>query len=135
MKILKHIGIAIIFGIFIMACGNTEESNTTDETEVTEKSSTEAAKAKSDDANDKSKDCEEYLDNFEKWAEDYIKVLDKIKSNPTDQTVATEYAKLAPEVSNWAMKWGELMHCAQDEAFVKRYEEITQRITDAAEKK
>jgi hypothetical protein len=138
MKIFKFITFAFIFSVFVIACGNNEneenKETTEEQTEDVEKAVKEAFD-KMREATDEGESltCEEYLDNFEKWAEKYIALLKKVKQNPSDATIAMDYAKLAPELTTWANEWQSHVKCSQEDKYVKRYEEISDRIEKAAD--
>ncbi len=134
----KFITLALIFSLFMVACGssNDEEETSNEETEQedVEKQVMDAFEKMAEDSEaGESLTCEEYLDNFEKWADKYIEMLGKVKKNPSDAALAVEYAKLAPEMATWANQWQNQVKCTQDEEFMKRYKEITDRIDAAAE--
>jgi len=78
------------------------------------------------------KDCDEFIDQYEKWMDDYIKVIDKYMKDPMDATVAEEFQKVAMEGVNWMTQWtSNLTYCASEEKYQKRFEEIS----DKADKK
>jgi len=118
----------IFFASFLfMSCGN-NQSKDGSANELTE-SSEELM-----DSNEigEAKDCDEFIDQYEKWMNDYIKMIDKYMKNPTDATLLSEYMKLAQEGSSWMTQWNsKLYYCASKEKYQKRFDEITEK----AEKK
>ena len=77
-------------------------------------------------------DCDEFIDQYEKWMDDYIKVIDKYMNDPMDATVAEEFQKVALEGVNWMTQWtSNLTYCASEEKYQKRFDEIS----DKADKK
>jgi hypothetical protein len=77
-----------------------------------------------------SSDCKTYLDKFELWVNKYIVLKKKLNKNPLDIKTAMEISKMAPEIGNWGLEWQEKYVCTQDENFVKRYEEIAQKLDE-----
>ena len=47
------------------------------------------------------------LDDYESFADDYIAVLKKQKADPTDMSVMTDMAALAPKAAEWSTKMSE----------------------------
>lgn len=72
--------------------------------------------------------CDEFLNKYEAWSEDYIKVLETFSSNPADPKLAQDYNKLSREYSSWTNEWFEFVDCAKKDEFFKRYEEINRKI-------
>lgn len=136
MKMFKFITLALIFSMFITACGSSEEKEeaTEEQAEDVEKAVMDAFEKMAEDSEaGETMSCDEYLDNFEKWADKYIEMLGKVKKNPSDAALAMEYAKLAPEMATWANQWQNQVKCTQDEEFMKRYKEITDKIEKATD--
>ena len=78
------------------------------------------------------KDCDEFVDQYEKWMDNYIALLDKYMKNPMDAALMQEYMKVAEESMNWLNQWNsKLYHCASKEKYQKRFDEISEK----AEKK
>lgn len=75
--------------------------------------------------------CDEFLDKYEKWVNEFLEYAAKAKENPMDTKLLTEYSKKAQEASEWVMNWTSLVKCADDEKYEKRFQEIS----DNAEKK
>ncbi len=72
------------------------------------------------------------MDQYEKWMDNYLVMLEKYMKNPMDAKLMEEYMKLAQESMNWMNQWnGKLAVCASKEKYEKRFNEISER----AEKK
>ena len=72
--------------------------------------------------------CDKFLNKYEAWSEDYIKVLETFTSNPADPKLAQEYNKLSREYASWTNEWFEFVDCAKKDEFFKRYEAINRKI-------
>ena len=80
----------------------------------------------------KAKDCDEFIDQYEEWMDDYIILIDKYLKNPMDATLMEEYMKVAEESISWMSQWStNLAYCASIEKYQKRFDEISEK----AEKK
>ncbi len=78
------------------------------------------------------KDCDEFVEQYEEWMDNYLEFLEKYMKNPMDAVNSQEYLKLAQEGMEWASQWnGSLIHCASHEKYEKKFEEIAEK----AEKK
>ena len=116
---------AIFSFLLISGCGNAPKNTGSQDEDVTE----ETGDSKKSD--DKIKDCDDFLDKYEKWMDDYLAVLEKYMENPMDAELVTKFTELSGEALNWATQWGALYDCAGDEKYEKRFDEIEKK----AEKK
>ncbi|WP_346861973.1 DUF6591 domain-containing protein [uncultured Draconibacterium sp.] len=114
--------LSLLFTMFLVSCGNnqTKKESTTDEVITEEKS------AVMDEVNE-TKNCDEFLDNYEKWVDDYLKVIEKYMKNPMDQSLMTDYTKLANEAMTWYSQW-DVLKCASREKYEKRFDEISEKV-------
>lgn len=72
------------------------------------------------------KDCDEFIDQYEKWMNDYIELLGKYMKNPMDATLSQEFMTQGQKASFWLNQWhGKLLHCTSQEKYQKRFEEIS----------
>ena len=121
--------VSIIFcvAMLLTSCGNNQskKESVNDTDELTNKS------LKSDNF-EGAKDCDEFIDQYEKWMNDYIKLIEKYMKNPMDAELMEEYMKVAQESMNWMNQWNsKLSYCASKKKYEKRFNEITEK----AEKK
>lgn len=115
----------LMFVVLMLAwsCGNKQPK-----TEATEE--TENAVEKVGDT--KAKDCDEFVDKYEKWMDDYLVLMEKYMKNPMDQEMMQKFAKVQGEAMEWVSQWqGTMVLCAGDEKYEKRFNEISEK----AEKK
>ena len=74
------------------------------------------------------KDCDEFIDQYEKWMDDYIVLIEKYMKNPMDATLSQEYIKVAQEGVGWMTQWSSnLAYCAAKDKYQKRFDEITEK--------
>ncbi|MBN2165052.1 MAG: hypothetical protein JW717_02125 [Marinilabiliaceae bacterium] len=121
----RLVGIFFILSLIMFSCGG----NKTDQ-KGSEEITTEAQDESS--SLEKAKDCDEFIDQYEKWMDNYLILVEKYMKNPMDQVLSQEYLKLAQEASNWAQQWSTgFAMCAANEKYEERFEAIAQK----AEKK
>jgi hypothetical protein len=94
-----------------------------------ESSSSSASNSESTDVSSSSGDCYEFLDNYEKFMDDYIAILKKYKNDPTDASILSEYTSILSEASEWSTKTAD---CAADTKFAAKFAAIQMKIANAA---
>ena len=122
----------IIFSISLMliACGGKQSAR--EEKENTENNGESSEEGIKSTDSEKANSCDEFIDDYEKWMDAYILLIEKYMKSPMDATLSEEYMKLAQESINWTNEWStKLVFCASQEKYEKRFEEISER----AEKK
>ena len=45
---------------------------------------------------------EKFIDDYNKWTDEYIEMVNKYKSNPTDASILSDYTEMASEAAQWA---------------------------------
>jgi len=120
---------SIIFctALLFTSCGsNQSNEKSTRDTDQSSDKSIESSDLKN------AKDCDEFIDQYEKWMDDYIVLIDKYLKNPMDATLMEEYMTVAEESIDWMSQWStNLSYCASIEKYQKRFDEISEK----AEKK
>ena len=122
----------IIFciSLLLIACGSKKSAD--EEKEKTENKDELSEEDVESTEFEEAKNCDEFIDNYEKWMDAYLEFIEKYTKNPMDATLSEEYMKLVQESTNWTTEWStKLVFCASQEKYEKRYEEISER----AEKK
>lgn len=90
--ISKEYDVPNVIGVSYEDAENTDyDSSDTDDGDDVESSDT----AQSSD------EWKEFLKDYEKWADKYIELLKKMKKNPDDLSLLTEYSKLLEEFEKW----------------------------------
>jgi len=75
-----------------------------------------------------SSDCDQFLAEYEEFADSYIKLLKKYKSNPSDPSILTEYTESAQKAVEMQTKAGECKDAKDASKLIK----ITNKLTQAA---
>jgi hypothetical protein len=124
MKQLLYLS-AIFTFLLLSGCGNSAKEKKSRDEAGTEET------ADSLKSGDKIKDCDDFLDRYEKWMDEYLALLEEYMENPMDAELMAKYMELAGEALTWATQWGALYDCAGNEEYEKRFEAIEEK----AEKK
>lgn len=120
------ISLFLFTSLLLASCGNNPSNEKEKSTNASEQLSDNPANS-GDIVNPNS--CEEYLDQYEEWANDYFKLVEKYMKNPMDASLSEEFMKQAQEGSLWLEKWSsELADCASKEKYQERYDEISEEI-------
>jgi hypothetical protein len=82
---------------------------------------------KKDDAS--SSKCDKFLDAYEEFMVDYIKIMKEYTKNPSDAAIAASYMKLVAKMS----KFDDIDGCENNSAFMKRYTAIQMKVLQAAQ--
>ena len=115
--------------IILSSCGNNPQSEQEKATEATE----EAYEKAVDEADLKeAKDCDEFIDQYEEWMDDYCVLLEDYMKNPMDASLMEKFQEMGLKANFWMTQWtGKLYQCASREKYQKRFDEISEK----AEKK
>ncbi len=124
---MKTIISAILFTSLLFTSCNSNQSNEKEKsTNASEQSMDESVKSGDFE---KAKNCEEFIDQYEEWTDNYIKLLEKYMKNPMDASLSEEFMKQAQKGSLWLTQWSnELVGCASQEKYQKRFDEISERM-------
>ena len=76
------------------------------------------------------KDCDDFLALYDKWVDDYIKVIDDYFNNPEDESNAAKYMELMQEAIEWSTKWNVLAECADNDIYKERFEKISNEVDE-----
>lgn len=152
MNKLPFTGFAFMAVMFLASCGGGDvESSISDSTseieEAYEEMSNEIEEAYEEVANaveeaseevanevvvaDRSNnsECDEFLEGYENFMDNYIVILKKSKADPSDMSIMTEYMSLMTEASEWTSKTPD--DCT-DMEFVAKLGKIQMKMAAAA---
>ena len=75
------------------------------------------------------KNCDEFIDQYEEWTDDYLKLLDSYMKNPMDATLSQKFIEQGEKASFWMNQWnGKLISCASQDKYQKRFDEISAKV-------
>lgn len=127
---MKHLTILLAMFLILgnLACKEKQKTEEAEE-EITIDMSSEDA-AKSEFVNEeKSGDCDDFIDDYERWMEEYVAMLGEYKDNPMGLVASEEYTSMSMEMMNWSSKWSQLaMDCASNPEYEKRINEIQEKV-------
>jgi hypothetical protein len=134
MNKLPFTGFAFMAVMFLASCaGGDVESSISDSTSEIEEAATEVEEAEvatevvvADRSNNS--ECDEFLEGYENFMDNYIVILKKSKADPTDMSIMTEYMSLMTEASEWTSKTPD----CTDMAFLGKLSKIQMKMTTAA---
>ena len=92
-------------------------------------SASSSSNVESSEVSSSSGDCDDFLEGYEKFMDDYIAILKKYKNDPTDASVLSEYTSIMSEASKWSSKTAD---CAADSKFASKFAAIQMKIANAA---
>ncbi len=76
----------------------------------------------------KAADCDEFLDEYEAWMDEYLELLDKHKDNPAALAGTKEFSDMTMKSMEWASQGAQLaMDCASNSSYEKRMKEIQEK--------
>ena len=127
--------VAFVIAFAFTACGPGEEdltdltnafSEAAEEIEAAEEVTEEKLEEVENVLSDNS-ECDEFLEGYEDFMDEYITILKKQKADPTDMSIMTEAATIAGKASEWATKTPD----CTDAEFVTKLSKIQMKITNA----
>lgn len=126
---MKSWVILLVVLLSISSCKKkTESESSPDETRVTLSSDAESSDEKS---SEEIKDCDDFIDQYEEWSEDYITFLSKYKDNPTKAFTSPEYSEMMQKASSWSQQWLTLsVSCAQNSSYEEKVKEIADNMDE-----
>ncbi len=80
-------------------------------------------------------DWRKFLNDYDAWATEYVKLMERYKANPNDANLAADYNKLAGEITKWAEGAATATQGiteADQAEFDRRIQEITNKLTTAS---
>ncbi len=118
---------------FQLACKKKSESAASNEDSETVVTLEEQVEEK-DISFEKAKDCDDFIDQYEEWSEEYIAFMAKYKDDPVKAVTSPEYSEMMLKASTWSQQWLSLsVSCAQNSKYEERVEEISNRMEQKME--
>ena len=120
----------IMLSFFLFSCGGSSEQKTEDSDEAVK---TEQSDEVTDIEDQTIKDCDDFLDRYDEWSDEYLKVMKSWKEDPMNPEVSEKYMELTEDMGTWYTDWTNYMQCASSEKYQKRFEEIADKIEKGLE--
>ena len=120
----------LMLSFFLFSCGGSTEQSTDNGNDAVKTEQTDEAEGEADLT---IKDCDDFLDKYDEWSDDYLKVMKAWKEDPTDITLGEEFQKLSESMTTWYSEWTGYVQCAAQEKYQERFEEIGDKIDKGME--
>ena len=148
MKKITTIFAALFFSVFILSsCGGSDsketEATTEEQTTTTEEQSTtgdatgttdESAGTKDESAGstevestESKTDCDGFIKDYEEFVNSYIAIAKKMKANPSDMTIMSEYTEMASKAATMQTKAGD----CSDAKYVDKLAKLATKLATA----
>lgn len=104
-KILLIVSVSFFF---LFSCSQGDKTGADDESQ--NEAQTEETQVNDDNASSSAgSGCEEFLKDYEAWADEFIEANKKLMENPGDATAAQKVAEKSQEMQKWSTRWTELV--------------------------
>lgn len=116
----------------IMGCNketNTKSSTSLDISSISLSSETKSEATPIAYKSASSKNCDQYLVDYQIWVDKYIGIIEKYKANPKDKTIFLEYNFMLKQANIWAKH---SYTCNSNPFIEKKYLEIQSKLEKAA---
>lgn len=84
------------------------KSSGQEKTNDTEKNSVSAEETSTTPSSAEGKQWKQFLDDYEDWVDDYIKIVKKYSENPTDTSILSNYTEMVTKLTEWQTKADEM---------------------------
>ncbi len=133
--------LAVLFSVMLVlalaSCGKGTTSTESSSSAAAVSSAAESASSEqSTVAGENDKEWQKFIKEYEAWVDEYIELLQKVSSNPTDTSLLTEFTEMSDEVTQWeerATKITSELEPSSEEAleYANELLRIAQKLTDA----
>lgn len=131
---MKHL-LVILSLFFLVSCGGSEDcDNSSDDQNTNTTTNTDVVDNDVDNSNTNTSadfnpdDCQQFLDDYEAWADEAIIAVKNAKSNPTDPQSMQKLMDVTNEMADWATRYMDLYGCSDDPDFQTRVKEIETKV-------
>lgn len=116
-KITYLLVLAMIFTLTSCGGGKTDKE--------TKKGEVEAEETKDDG---KIADCDDFLERYEEWMDDYIEVMEAVFGETEEaEGLQEKWDTMVQEAITWSQQWATLVKCSMNEEYAKKFEEIADK--------
>ena len=132
MKKLLAIVLIFVFVISLAACGDTKSDNNT----KVDNSSVISVESKNDETSSSTpnenteSEWKKFIKDYEAWVDEYIELTKKMKNNPTDTSILTEYTDMASKALEWTERSEEIQKSITNQQEAIEYANELLRIAD-----
>jgi len=76
-------------------------------------------------------ECDQFLQDYEKWVISYIALIERYQKNPQDRTIMNDYESMVGQIGTWDIR---SRSCIKDMSVRNRYLQLQELITDKLSK-
>lgn len=77
------------------------------------------------------KDCDDFLEQYEKWMNDYVEFMAEYKDNPVAMISDPRYSKILSNSTTWITDWSVIANsCAVNDNYEKRFKKISDKMEE-----
>ena len=76
-------------------------------------------------------ECEQFLQDYEKWVKSYIILIERYQQHPNDKTIMKDYEGMVRQIRTWDIR---SRTCINDEAVLQRYFQLQDLLKEHAKK-
>ncbi len=120
----KTFYLLIMLSFFLFSCGGSSDQATEQNGEAvnTEQGDEQTIK-----------DCDDFLDQYEQWTDDYLEVLEAYTKDPTNIEISKDFVALSQSMENWYLQWTDYIQCASNPKYEKRWQAISDKVDNKME--
>ena len=120
-KIVKIFGLILSASLILTSCGGSSSDDTT-----TENQEVNGDESNNEDAS--GSDCDQLLADYESFVDSYISIAKKMREDPTDMSVMTEYTSMMSKLPEMQAQGAD----CDDAEVVQKMTELNLKIAQAA---
>jgi hypothetical protein len=76
-------------------------------------------------------ECDQFLQDYEKWVQSYIALIERYQKNPQDKTIMKDYENMVGQIRTWDIR---SRTCINDTAILYRYFQLQELLKEHAKK-
>lgn len=112
-----------ILGLTLQSCRDKDKSSSDEAVVVADTGETKSGKKEV-----KNKDCEDFLDEYEQWMDEFVDLMRKYKDNPIGLVSDPAYTTTMSEGITWATDWMQKpTTCIGSSYYQKRFDAIQEK--------
>ncbi len=81
------------------------------------------------DSTNNKNECDQFLQDYEEWVNNYISLIKRFQQNPNDKTIIDDYQIMVGQINVWDLQ---SRTCIKDSEILKRYVELQEMLNDHA---
>ncbi len=97
MKQLLALALFLVFVLSLSACGSNDTPSVND-----------SPNSVVSDSTSDNEEWRQFLKDYEEWVDDYIEIVKKYESNPTDTSILSDYTEMVSEMADWSERADEI---------------------------